>query len=407
MSKLASRSAVALFWSAVFSILYAYLFFPLLAALRGWLRPRPVAADDITPSVSLIIAAHNEAAVIERKLENVLALDYPAPCLEVIVASDGSDDGTNEQVRRYAGWGVQLLARPREGKAAALNAAAAVATGEILVFSDANSMYAPDALRHLVRPFADPAVGGVAGDQRYGPAGNHGQGERSYWQLDRQLKLFESAGGHVISATGAIYALRRELFRPVPDGVTDDFYNSTGVIAQGRRLVFAPDAAAYEPVSSERREFGRKVRIITRGLRGVYLRRTLLDPRRHGFYALQLFSHKVLRRLVVFPLMALLVLSLGLVRHGRFYQLAAAGQVLFYGLAAAGGVRIAQNRPVPRLLALPAYFCLVNLAALVAVVNLLRGKRIIAWDSGRSGAPPPPPGGRPNEPDQPGNRKQA
>jgi glycosyltransferase involved in cell wall biosynthesis len=381
-----------LFWSSVGLLLYTYVLFPLLVALRAWLRPRPHHEEAIIPPLSLIIAAHNEAGVIDRKLDNILSLDYPHDCLDLIVASDGSDDGTNEQVFAYQPQGVRLLALPRLGKAAALNTAVAEARGEILVFSDANSMYAPGALRALVRPFADPAVGGVAGNQLYRPAPEStlaGEGEKQYWGLDRQLKLYESAAGNVISATGAIYAIRRELFTPVAEGVTDDFYTSTGVIAQGYRLVFAPEAMAYEAVAgSSRDEFGRKVRVMTRGLRGVLLRRELLDPRRHGFYALQLFSHKLLRRLVALPLLLLALTSPLLWARGGLYRLATAGQLLFYGLAAAGAALERSGRRLHRLLALPYYFSLVNVAALQATFNVLRGRSIVIWEPTHAAAAP-------------------
>jgi cellulose synthase/poly-beta-1,6-N-acetylglucosamine synthase-like glycosyltransferase len=152
-----------LFWSSVGIIVYTYFVFPLLTVLRGKLRPQPYRSADITPPVSMIIAAYNEAESIGPKLDNILSLDYPKECLEVIIASDGSADGTDEIVRGYGEQGVMLLSLPRQGKAPALNTAVAASTGEILVFSDANSMYAPDAIRALVRPFADPEVGGVAG----------------------------------------------------------------------------------------------------------------------------------------------------------------------------------------------------------------------------------------------------
>lgn len=389
---------VLLFWGAAALIVYTYLLFPLLVALRGAVRPRPWRQEEITPSVSLIIAAHNEVDVIEEKINNLLSLDYPEDCLEIIIASDGSDDGTNEVVARYEalneGRGVRLLALPRNGKAVALNSAVAAASGDILVFSDANSIFAPDALRHITRSFADSEVGGVAGDQHYRlPEGVDltGQGEKQYWSLDRRLKILESLGGNAISATGAIYAVRRSLFQPIPDGVTDDFYNSTGVIEQGYRLVFEPKAIAYETVSSSgQKQFQRKVRIITRGLTAVSMRRGLLNPLRHGFYAVQLFSHKVLRRLVVFPLAALFAVSLALVRRHPFYRLAALAQLAFYGTAAAGYIlekRNLENRiskfpiPISKLFSLPTYFCTVNLAALVAAINLLRGRRIVVWDT--------------------------
>lgn len=376
-----------LFWGAAALAAYTYIGFPLLVVLRGLVRQRSYRSAAIEPTVSLIIAAHNEAKSIRGKLENVLALDYPAHRLEVVIASDGSTDGTDAIVQEYAGRGVRLLSLPRQGKAPALNAAVAASTGEILVFSDANSIYAPQAIRALVRPFADPAVGGVAGNQCYlkqGAAGKVNAGEHSYWDFDRKLKEYESMAGNTISATGAIYAIRRTLFQPVPGGVTDDFTLSTGVIAQGRRLVFAPDAIAYEPVSgTSEAEFARKVRVITRGLRAVQLRSELLNPFRYGFYALQLFSHKVLRRLVVLPLLVLALVTPLLWAKGRLYRLAALAEALFAGLAAAGyGLQhtsLGRKKPF----AIPFYFVMVNFAALLAALNVVRGRKIERWEPQR------------------------
>jgi cellulose synthase/poly-beta-1,6-N-acetylglucosamine synthase-like glycosyltransferase len=378
---------LALFWLALAFIFYTYVLFPILVLLRGLVAARPYRRDDITPAVSVIIAAYNEADSIGAKLENLLALDYPAKKLEIIVASDGSQDETNDIVRRYERQGVKLLALPRQGKAPALNAAVSLATGEILVFSDANSMFATQALRRLVEPFADPEVGGVAGNQRYlahvggTPAG---EGEKSYWRFDRRLKQFQSRAGNVISATGAIYAIRTSLFMPVPEGVTDDFVTSTRVIAQGFRLVFAPEAVAYEPVAGERGlEFGRKVRVITRGLWAVVMMRQLLNPLRYGFYSLQLFSHKLLRRLVVFPLLVLFVTSFFLWSEGLFYQLALLGQLALYGLAGVGLILEGSKLGRFKLVSLPYYFCLVNGACLLAAWNVLRGHRIVRWNTSR------------------------
>jgi glycosyltransferase involved in cell wall biosynthesis len=377
------------FWGALATIAYTYAGFPLLVLARAALRPRPFAIGDVRPSISVVIAAHNEATAIGAKLESVLAAAYPDGEREVIVASDGSDDGTEEVVRSFEDRGVRLLALPRVGKAAALNRAIATATGEVLVFTDANSALEADALVALVRPFADPAVGGVAGDQRYRKRGDEAAvagGERSYWGFDRVLKVAESRGGNAISATGALYAVRRELVGEVPEGVTDDFATSTAVIAAGSRLVFAPDAVAWEPVAASGEvEFGRKVRVMTRGLRGVVVRRELLDVRRHGFYAVQLFSHKVLRRLMVVPLAVLAVASPALWRRGRLYRLATVGQVLFYGAGAAGlaAGSSTRRRGRGRLLALPAFFCLVNAASVKACWNLATGRRIDRWEPQR------------------------
>ena len=383
-----------LFWLATAVVVYTYVGFPLLVLLRARLRPRPHARADVTPSASVVIAAHDEEASIGPRVDNLLGLDYPPDRIEFVIASDGSTDRTVAEARRRDDPRVHVLDLPRTGKATTLNAAVAASSGEILVFSDANTAYAPDAIRMLVRSFADPTVGGVAGNQVYLPASTSvssvpgddgaatavGVGERSYWDFDRLVKDAESLGGSVISATGAMYAIRRELFREVPDGVTDDFVTSTRVIAAGRRLVFEPAAIAYEPVAgSSAREYRRKVRIMTRGLRGVAVARDLLDPARHGFYALQLLTHKVLRRLMAIPLIVIFVTSLFLWDDGPIYRVAVVGQLLVYGLGVIGLLlrdRRAGRRPW---FAIPSFFLLVNIASLHALWNLLSGRRIDRW----------------------------
>ena len=376
------------FWSALGMIAYSYAGFPLLLALRARLLRRPHSEFPLEPRVSLVICAHNEARSIGPRIQNALALDYPLEKLEIVVASDGSDDATVELARGVRGGRVRVLDLPRRGKIPTLNQAVREARGEILVFSDANSHFEPAALRALIAPFADPEVGGVAGDQRYAKRargrseGN--DGERAYWALDRWTKQWQSAAGSVTSATGAIYAIRRSLFREIPSGVTDDFWGSTRVVAQGLRLVFAPGAVAIEPVAaSSGAEFQRKVRVMTRGLTGVWLSRELLDPRRHGFYALQLFTHKVLRRLVVVPLALLAVSTPWLLDEGPIYQLAALAQAVIYSAALAGALlRGGLGRQKP--FSVPLYFCLVNFAAWQALVNVLRGRRIDRWDPQRA-----------------------
>jgi len=377
-----------MFWSALAVILYTYIFYPVLVIIRGLFWRRDYECADITPRVSLIIAAYNESKSIGAKIENILSLDYPPDQLEILIASDGSNDGTDSIVAGYASYGIQLLSLPRQGKAAALNSAVAASKGEILVFSDANSMYAPNAIRALVRPFASSKVGGVAGNQLYlkgeKSTSATSAGEQSYWDFDRKLKEYQSRAGNVISATGAIYAIRRSLFYPVVAGVTDDFAISTYVIEQGYRLVFEPEAVAYEPVASAgSTEFGRKVRVITRGLRAVLLRRSLLNPFQYGFYALELFSHKVMRRLVVFPLLILLITSLFTWKRGKFYRLIMIGQAVFYAFAAVGlgfdKFRLGRRK----IFTLPFYFCMVNYASLLAALNVIRGHRIDRWEPQR------------------------
>lgn len=382
--------ALVLFWVLLSLIIYTYLIFPLLVILRGLIWQKPYKSEELSPlpRVSVIIAAYNEEREIGKKLDNILSLDYPQDRLEVVIASDGSTDRTEAIVQSYEGRGIKLLSLPRLGKAAALNAAVAASKGEILVFSDANSMYKSDALRALVSPFADPKIGGVAGNQRYlkkKDAGSAGAGERSYWDFDRVMKQFESRAGNAISATGAIYAIRRALFQPVMEGVTDDFFTSTSVIAQGFRLVFAPEAVAYESVAgTSGTEFGRKVRVITRGLRAVFIaRRELLNPFRYGFYAIQLFSHKALRRVIVYPLILLFFVNAFVWQAGLFYQLMMIGQLAFYGLGFIGMLLDGTRFRRVKIFTIPFYFCLVNAAVLVATINIARGQQIKRWEPQR------------------------
>ena len=379
-----------LLWAALALIVYGYVGFPLLLMARGAWARRPVRRGAVTPRVSIVVVAHNEAETIDEKLANVYALDYPRDRLEVIVASDGSDDGTNERVAAHADRGIRLLEFARGGKIPALNAAVAQSAGEVLVFSDANSMYTPDALRELVAPFADPTVGAVGGNQRYlKDKSEHAAstGERLYWGYDRLLKSMQSEAGSMTAATGAIHAIRRELFRPVPLGVSDDFMTSTRAVRAGYRLAFAEQAIAYETVSpSEGAEFGRKVRIATRGLRGLWIARELLNPWRHGFYAVQLLSHKLLRWSVCWLLLVVLATSAALYREGDVYRWLLQAQLAFYG--AALGAMALRRTPLARhrafkLLGIPFYFCLANYAALRAWFRVLGGKRLDAWDSQR------------------------
>ncbi len=374
-----------LFWISVSTIVYTYIGFPLIVLLRGLLRPRPVNIVPHTPKVSIIIAAYNEESIIKQKLDNTFALNYPNSEIEVIVASDGSDDTTNQIVREYGAPQVRLLTLPRQGKNQTLNHAVSVANGEILVFSDADSMLKPDALIHLVAPFSDPAVGGVGGDYQYTTVAGEGSGERTYWSLDRALKQIQSEAGSMTSATGQIYALRRSLFVPIPDGVTDDFFVSVQAPVGHQRLVFAPQATAYGPVAaSSSSEFRRKVRVITAGLRGVWTIRQALNPVKYGFFAVQLFSHKVLRRLIVVPLLVLSVTAPLLWRHGWFYKLITIGKYSVHSAGILGYVLRNTRIGQVKVLSLPFFFEMVNIAAVVAVANLFRRERHDIWVPQRS-----------------------
>lgn len=379
--------ALIAFWASVGLLAYAYVGFPVLLGLAAAVRRRRVREGDVTPSVSLIIAAYNEEQCVAERLENALAADYPSELLEVIVASDGSTDGTDAIVSAF-GRGVRLLSLPRGGKLNALVAAAREARGEILVFSDANTVVAPDALRRMVRSFADPDVGGVAAHTGYRHSDrgeSSGQGEDLYWRYDTWLKQLESLTGSVVSAHGGLYAIRRELFEvPADIAVTDDFIISTAVVAQGRRLVFEARARAWElPVPTAKREFSRRVRLMTRGLRAVWMRRALLNPVRYGLYAAVLLTHKVIRRLLFVPLVVILFASAYLAADSRPIAALLLAQLGFYALAVAGfvlrGSAIGRARP----LYVPFFYCMANAAAALAFVRFIRGERIVSWQPQR------------------------
>ena len=375
--------------SGLFAIAAPFVLYPIILWIRAALAPNPIAAADCTPTVSLIICAHNEEGSLPAKLENALALDYPSDRLQICLASDGSTDATVDIAKQFEKRGVRVLDLPRNGKAYALSAAANSCETDVLAFSDANSQWQPDALRALVRPFADPRVGGVAGDQRYAQGPEQGRtiddtlGERTYWNFDRQLKQWQSSAGNVISATGAIYAVRRSLFQSPPADATDDFMISTGVIAQGQRLVFAADAVSIEPPAGKQgSEFRRKVRVITRGLRGVGYRKNLLNPTLTGVYAFELLLHKLWRRLTWIPFLMLLLSTPFAWSQGGYSAAFSIGLVTATAVGVAGLVVPGLGRL--KLVALASYILMVNGACAFASLNALRGRRVSHWDPERT-----------------------
>jgi GT2 family glycosyltransferase len=373
---------ISIFVVSLGLVAYIYAGYPALVAVRARMRPRPVHRAPVRPPVTVIIPAFNEAGVIEAKIWNTFALDYPADRLEILIVSDGSTDETEAIVRRYESPRLRLLVQARQGKAFALNRAARAAANEILVFTDANTELGRDALAHLVESFADPEVGGVAGNKRYRPAGaddGTGRGEGSYWRFDSWQKLCESRAGSVFAADGALYAVRRDLYVPIRDPAqADDMAISVQIVLQGHRLVFEPQAIAYEEAPGDRfREFGRKVRITNHSLRALLnLRRKLWTS---GFYSVQLLSHKFVRHLSPVLLLMLLLSSGLLARSSPLFQLALAGQLGLYGLGALGLLIGRGTARAGRFLVMPAYFCLVNAAALRGIVAVLQGRRLRVW----------------------------
>lgn len=371
------------FWAAAAALAYAYVGYPALVWAVSRLRPRAVRRGQIEPTVTVIITAYNEERDLAAKLDNTLALDYPGDKLEVLVASDCSSDRTDEIARSYAARGVRLHRQAeRLGKTAAQNAAVELARGDVLLFSDATTLYRPDVLRAMAPNFADPTVGCVAGKLIYvDPASTStGAGAKSYWGYETFLKTHESRACSLIGASGCLYAVRRSAYVPLYNEACSDFIIATKMVEQGLRAVYEPAAVCTEETNRQAgKEFRMRVRVIAQTYTDLWRHRALLNPLRGGFYSVELLSHKVMRYLVPVFLALTLVSSLALARAGWLYALAAVVQSAFY-LAAATGWLAGRAGVGPRLLALPAYFVLSNAAAVVAFYKFARGERYARWE---------------------------
>jgi cellulose synthase/poly-beta-1,6-N-acetylglucosamine synthase-like glycosyltransferase len=377
--------AAAVFWGALGVVAYVYVGYPALVAVLARLRPRPVRKDAAhTPTVSFLIAAYNEAPAIAGKLDNTLALDYPRDRLEIIVVSDGSTDRTDDIVRTdYAGRAKLLRLEGRLGKTHGQNEVAKVAGGDILVFSDATTMYQPACLRALVANFADPEVGLVTGDVLYGleTGAAADRGRAAYWNYESFLRMQESTFHSVLGAAGCVYALRRRLYTPLPPDVISDVVQTVKVVQQGYRAVVEPTALVYEPAESRGigEELERRARVIARGLRGKwYLRDFFLA---HPWFCWQVLSHRILRWSVPVFLIVAFMANLFLLDR-PFYQLTFVAQAAFYATAVVGWLLERRRVHLPGI-SIPLYFCLVNIAPLLAVRSLLRGERKVTWETGR------------------------
>jgi cellulose synthase/poly-beta-1,6-N-acetylglucosamine synthase-like glycosyltransferase len=379
---------ILLFWLCIALVLWVYAGYPALLLLLTRFSRRPAALPSShEPPVTLIISAYNEAGVIRQKIENSLALDYPRDRLEIIVISDCSDDGTDAIVREYENRNVRLIRMAeRGGKTVGLNHAVPQARGEIVIFSDANALYHPQTARRLARNFAAPSVGCVTGESRYQideNAADSTASENLYWRYELALKRMESAISSLVGGDGAIYAIRKALFRSMRPEDLSDFVNPLQIVAQGYRNVYEPEAISFESgAESFEKEFRRKVRIVNRAWRGLWRVRQVLNPFRFGFFTLQVISHKLLRWLVPVFMAGAFFANLFLLNHGKFYQFALILQIAFYALAMIG--KMQSHRPaISKLFYVPYYFCLVNYASLLGIVSNYRGQKFAVWNTVR------------------------
>lgn len=373
--------AEIVFWLSIGVVLYSYFGYPLiLASLALARRDRAGQGKADGQTVSLVVSVYNEEKGIEEKLRNLAEITASRPVLEILIGSDGSTDGTVNLLKRSGLKGLRVFEYPeRRGKARVLNDLLENARGDLIVFSDANSLFRPDTLRNLLNPFADPSVGAVSGELVLISPGNIG--ESLYWQYETLVKRLESRAGTLVGATGGVYAARRSLLRPLPvdHAIADDFMIPLRILEQGYRVPYAPDAVATE-IAEETvvGEFRRKVRIGAQNFNALRYVSGMLNPAK-GFPAFALWSHKVIRWLVPVFLAAFLLAVPALRDRGGMYASVFYGEILFLILALAGfvGEKWKIRSPV---VVLPYYFLAMNTALCVGLFRSITGVQSPAWE---------------------------
>jgi cellulose synthase/poly-beta-1,6-N-acetylglucosamine synthase-like glycosyltransferase len=355
--------AVLLFWVSLAALAWTHVLYPVVAQLLARVVAHPVRKGDVEPVVTIVVAAYNEEASIARRIDNLLELDYPSDKVEIVVSSDASTDRTEEIALQYPD--VRVIANPKGGKVAAQDSAVRQTDGEIVAFSDANCTWSPDALRTLVRSFADPDVAYVCGQLHVlRPDGSNKEGV--YWRYEMHVRDAESRLGSITGGNGSIYALRRPDYVEVDSRFGHDLSLPYLMVQHGRRAVYEPSANAWEkPTPSNEAEYHRKVRMFEHCwlivIRGRMLRRLGL------VYGVEILSHRLLRYLSGVLHLILLATSIVLVVHGWVYALVLAGQLVVLA-AALAGVGIAR------------YYVLVSWATVVALVNYLRRGVPAHWE---------------------------
>jgi cellulose synthase/poly-beta-1,6-N-acetylglucosamine synthase-like glycosyltransferase len=386
MSNLLQTVAVVLVWLSLGTLAYVYLGYPLLLALVGLFARRSKASLGYLPKISVLIAAYNEETGIRKKIEQTLALEYPPDKMEIIVLSDCSTDRTDEIVKSFTDPRVRLFRAPqRMGKTNAQNLGVETAQGEVLIFSDATTVYHPLALQYLASNYADPKVGAASGRYQYfDPEGKSptGSGVIAFWNYENFIKMMQSRIRTISGCCGCIYSVRRAAYTPLHPDVISDLVQPLWAIQKGYRVVFEDRALAYEETTkSSQEEFSMRVRVVTRGIRGILSVSNLLNPWKYGWVSVQLLSHKVLRWMVPVFLLLLFVSSAVLWNHS-WYGIPLALQVGFYGLAL-----LTLLLPLHRLwkpLGIPLYFCTLNAAALRSILEVMRGRKHVVWETVRS-----------------------
>lgn len=371
-----------LFWLSVILIVYIYIGYPIVLRYLPKRTSEKMLPLNELPKVSVIIPAYNESKVIQQTIENKLSQDYPAEKLEIIIVSDESEDGTDEIVKTTAAQDprVRLIRQvPRQGKTSGLNIAMLDATGEIIIFSDANSHYQPNAIRQLVDCFNDPNVGYVTGKMVYvNEEGNVvGDGCSAYMKYENYLRSLESQVSSVVGVDGGIDAIRKALYQPMNADQLPDFVLPLKVITQGKRVIYCENALLNEEsLSNSQSEFRMRVRVSLRAYWAMWDMKHLFNPFKYGLFSLQITSHKLLRYLAFIPLFLALVTNGLITGEGWLYQLTFLGQIIFYSAAAFVSLNDGTKN---RWLALINYFCLINIAAAMAFIKFIKREKIVMW----------------------------
>lgn len=376
-------AALIAFFVALALLAYTYVGYPILVYLLSRVSPQRHEKQPIEPTVTILITAFNEESAIAAKLDNTLALAHSAEKLEVLVASDGSTDATDEIVKSYSDRGVRLFRQDgRVGKTITQNNAVAVATGEIIVFSDATTEYSPDILDRVLPHFADREIGCVAGRLIYvdDASSTVGSGAKGYWNYETFIKQAESRACSLIGASGALYAVRRDAYVPMYAEACSDFLICTMLYRNGYRSVFEPDAVCYETTNVRSDdEMRMRIRVIAQTFTDLWRNRDMLLPWRSGFYAIQLFSHKLLRYAVPLLLLIAFVSNAVLAFGSSSFLVLFVCQIAGY-LAALVGFLLERSGLKAGPLAFPMYFILANFASVAAFVRFLRGDRFASWE---------------------------
>lgn len=375
--------AATVFFISLALLFYTYIGYPLLVYLISVIFPKKVKSGEFSPKVTILITAYNEELSIAQKLENTLEIDYPKEKLEILVASDGSTDRTDDIVKSFAERGVRLFRQEgRVGKTITQNNAVAEATGEIILFSDATTNYQANVLREILPNFADETVGCVAGKLVYvdDSQSNVGKGAKSYWNYETFLKQSESDACSLIGASGCLYAVRKSAYQPMYAEACSDFLICTVVYRQGLRSIYEPNAVCFEVTNQKTdKEMKMRTRVILQTFTDLWRNREMLNPFKSGFYAVELVSHKVLRYAVPFFLVTALISSAILAYSNWFYEVLFLTQIAFYLVALLGWIL---ERTVGKIgvFAIPHYFVLANLASVLGFYKFLRGERFASWE---------------------------